>query len=368
MFPKTHLFLQRIKEAAANTVSGAFEQFLDKEINIAKGQRSQASTSQNHLREFLVGESDRDPTFPRILSEADSDFLGGSFARYTKIWPLDDIDVYLPLDGFDLIYAVHGQQMPHTVVSDGVLTSNPLLNPRWMNGEFISSKKIVDGFAGVLMRHYPKKTKVRPSGQAVSVEMVQGKTILTAHMGLGFDVVPCFSMRPHNQNEWPFYMIPDGADGWIRTNPKIDAEISDDLQSKNDKTYRKVVKLIKYWNENKLKQALKSYYIELVVMRAYLARNNAGEFIRSVSYGLAIGFSALNQAVFSGNQQSWIPGAPSVSPGDMPIIGLKSLFLKNVAEKSNEAWSAELAGRKTDAIHAWGQIFGPAFPTLSEGG
>jgi hypothetical protein len=44
------------------------------EINISKGTRKLASTSQNHLREFLADEGRRDCNFPRILSVEDSDF------------------------------------------------------------------------------------------------------------------------------------------------------------------------------------------------------------------------------------------------------------------------------------------------------
>jgi len=39
-----------------------------------------------------------------LLSREDSDFLGGSFARHTKIWPLDDIDIFFPMDGGTLVY------------------------------------------------------------------------------------------------------------------------------------------------------------------------------------------------------------------------------------------------------------------------
>jgi len=188
--------LQLLLEARARTVSGAFERFLDKEINIAKGIRGLASTSQNHLRDFLATERQRDVTFPRVLSIADRDFIGGSFARHTKNWPLDDIDVYLPLDGHGLFYLQNGFCLPYTVVSDGVLTANPLFNSRWMDGFYISSRKLINEFAAVLRRHYPKETQVRPNGEAVSIRMSHGAT--KSGDGLGYDVVPCFSLKPDN--------------------------------------------------------------------------------------------------------------------------------------------------------------------------
>jgi hypothetical protein len=90
--------------AKLKTVKSAFEKFIDKELLITQGYRSQASDSHNALREYLRTENDRDKSFPPILKNADSDFIGGSYGRETKIWPLDDIDIYVPLDGFGLVY------------------------------------------------------------------------------------------------------------------------------------------------------------------------------------------------------------------------------------------------------------------------
>ena len=89
--PDLGRFLGEFAKLQPKSVAGAFESFLKREIDIALGTRSKASDSQNHLREFLSAENSRDRTFPRILSKVDSDFLGGSFGRRTKIWPLDDM-------------------------------------------------------------------------------------------------------------------------------------------------------------------------------------------------------------------------------------------------------------------------------------
>lgn len=67
--------LRLLMEAKVRTVSSAFKRFLDKEINISKGRRSLASTSQNHLRDFLATERNRDSTFPRVLSIADEEAI-----------------------------------------------------------------------------------------------------------------------------------------------------------------------------------------------------------------------------------------------------------------------------------------------------
>ena len=112
-------FIRHFLEFGGKSVSQCFEDMLSEKINIVAGTRAKASDSQNHLRDFLTSEHSHDGTFPRIL--ADSDFLGGSFARHTKIWPLDDIDIFTPLDGEGLTYVRSGQKLPYTVVGDGIL-------------------------------------------------------------------------------------------------------------------------------------------------------------------------------------------------------------------------------------------------------
>lgn len=352
------ILARMLREAEARTVSGAFKQFLDKEINIAQGIREIASNSHNHMRDFLATECDRDATFPRILSINDSDFVGGSFARHVKNWPLDDIDIYFPLDGQGLIYTQNGLRLPYAVVSDDVLSNNPLLHPRWMIGSNISSRKLLSEFAGVLRRHYPGETKVRANGQAVSLRMKQGET--ESGDGLGYDVVPCFFLKPDNPQELPFYLIPDGFDGWIRTNPRYDQQISEQLQKNNEKTFRKVVRLLKYWNTERLFGGLSSYYIELTIARAYLDKNDIGQPVRSVSFGVALGFWALREAVNRGSQMPWIAGAPPIQHGSLTLINQPILW--QAQEAARQAWDYEAAGNQAAALKLWADIFGPNFP------
>lgn len=341
-----------LMEGARLTVAGAFNQFLDKEINIPRGARSAASTSQNHLRDFLNAEADRDVCFPRILSNVDSDFLGGSFARHSKIWPLDDIDVFFPLDGHSLVYSRYGSRLPYTVLTDAVLDYNPLLSApaRWMTGSSISSRKVIDGFAKVLRRHYPVETRIRRAGEAVNVTMDH----------LGFDVVPCFSLRPDSRSETPFYVIPDGEDGWIHTNPRIDSDVSAQLQSKNDKKFRPAVKLVKWWNVNRFADQLSSYYIELGMMHGFLNKNQWGACVSVVSDSVALGFESLRDAAFTGNLTGWIPSAPPVERGNISADDLQ--FLNDVAGAARNAVNAEVAGDSQRALEIWRAIFGPKFP------
>ncbi len=352
----TESILASLLKESVKTVNGNFENLLEKEINIPSGIRSKASDSQKHLREFLEGQHIRDDSFPRVLSINDNEFLGGSFARHTKDKPLDDIDIYFPIDGHNLIYLQGGFRLPFTVVSDNVLSKNPLLTARWMEGSYISSQKLVNGFSSVLKSHYPK-TSIKPNGQAISIQMTQGETV--EHDGLGFDVVPCFRLNPDDKSSVPFYLIPDGVNGWIRTNPRLDTDMAERLNANNNKTYRKVVKLLKYWNREKIGKSISSYFIELAIAKAYQEKNLKSEKISRISEGVALGFWAVDNAVKEGSQTSLVPGSPSVRPGD--ITEIQKNKLSNATVTASQAWKAELEGKEDIAISKWEEILGKKF-------
>jgi hypothetical protein len=207
--------------------------------------------------------------------------------------------------------------------------------------------------------YYPKETQVQSNGEAVSIRMSHGAT--KSGDGLGYDVVPCFSLKPDNPDDLSFYLIPDGNNGWLRTNPRIDNYISGKIQADNFKTFRKAVKLIKYWNSEMLSGALGSYYVELAIARAFLERNNKGEYIQSIPFGVALGLWAVQQALERGYQNAWIPNAPPVEPGSVNPV--QRLLLSYAVMTAGNAWEQEKAGRDHDAIQTWGQIFGDSFLT-----
>lgn len=290
--PAQNALLYNLYRSQQQRIDALFEDLLTRQINIPSGIRSTAGRSQNHLRDFLAAESERDANFPRVLTNVDSDFLGGSFARHTKKWPLDDIDIYVPLDGYNLFYFQNGQTLPYTVQSDGNLFWNPLLSSvRWMNGPWVSSSKIVNEFARVLLRYYPRETEVRPNGECVSVRMSQGATANAD--GLGYDVVPCFSLKPYTSSEFEFYLVPDGNGGWQRTNPRLDNDVCEILHSYHNRLYRKVVKLIKYWNDVQLGGWFSSYYLEFAISNEFWNRKTQNSPIGSISEGLAAAFTAV---------------------------------------------------------------------------
>lgn len=348
------IFLSRF---AAVTLEGAFTKFIDKEIVIPKGARETASDSHNALRDFLRTEYQNDTTFPVLLKNSDADFIGGSFGRGTKIWPLDDIDIYFPIDGYNLAYTDSGNRLPYRVITDGSIGSNPLLTQRWLEGQNISSKKLVSEFAAVLKRKYPR-TEIKPNGQSVSLYTT---LVATAESdGICYDVVPCFFLKHDYSAEPEFYLIPDGNNGWIRTNPRLDDQIASDLNNNNNETYKKVVRLLKYWNKEKLGGAFQSYYIELAIAKKYIQENRFGRVFGKISEGVMSAFNALNDAARNGSLTSFVNNAPAVERGG-EVTAAHLLHLDAVAKASSYAVSYERSGNSQKAIELWQAVWGSGF-------
>jgi hypothetical protein len=150
--------------------------------------------------------------------------------------------------------------------------------------------------------------------------------------------------------------MPDGCGGWIRTNPRADAVVADILQDNHNHLFRKVVKLLKYWNTEQLGGTLSSYFVELSVARVYVQR---AEPVPTLSYGVALAFWAVQQAVTQGVQSSWVANAPSVFPGCLSNAHL--ILLKSDVDLACAAWEDEKARNIVSAAAKWKRVFGDKF-------
>ncbi len=236
----------------------AFENFLAKTVNLSAAQISQGSKSHTHVRELLDNKWQNDSDFPWLV---DGDFLSGSYARGTKIHPLDDIDIMIVLDGTGLFAISNGVQLNARVRGSGA-SGSPVMQHTDERG-YISSAKILEVFREALKETYPN-SEIKKDGQAVNVWLDSYQ--------LGLDIVPCFHIQP-NDGSQDFYYIPFGRGStmWMTTNPKIDERISDFLDQKHDKKLKPVIKLLKYWNKEQNGGRLRSYHVEAVAWYVFNA-------------------------------------------------------------------------------------------------
>lgn len=227
------------------------ENLIAKKITLSQSQIEQGAKSHNHIRELLGNKKDTDPLFPWLI---DGDFLSGSYARGTKIHPLDDIDVMVVLDGTGISLIQNGQIANVAIRGSGDYGSpvNNLTN----NWGYISSQKVLNSFRSALNTSYPN-SKISKDGQAINV--------LLDSYDLGLDIVPCFHIIPRDNSKERYY-IPAGGnnDFWIPTNPKIDNDICKTIDDLHGNKLKPVIRLIKYWNTTQNENRLRSYHVEVL--------------------------------------------------------------------------------------------------------
>jgi hypothetical protein len=240
------------------TVEGAFSRFLEGVLAISTDQRSRASASRENLLDILKARRKDDPTFPRILRG----FLSGSYDRFTKNPPLDDIDVMIVMDGAGLYPEGDGSKLADTVEGSDA-PDNPLTDERYNDDHGRkSSIRILNVFKSALDDAY-KNSEVVRDGQAVRVWL---KTY-----ELGFDVVPCVHVISTLGGRKDYYLIPKGdrTSFWLATNPQFDAGRLDDLDKKQSGRMRGTVKLLKRWNDKPNRGRLRPYHVEVMALNIF---------------------------------------------------------------------------------------------------
>ncbi len=251
------------------------QEFLDKQINLSQSHISQGSTSHTYIRNLLSNRPNTEPDFPWVL---DGDFLSGSYARGTKLYPLDDIDVMIVLDGTGLVPV--GLNTTHYVRGNSEGENSPVHDHLGIDN-LLNSHSVLEAFQKSLLKSHPEST-IRKNGQSVNVKL--------STYNLGIDIVPCFHIKPHNTTEQDFYYIPlgNGESGWLKTNPKIDAAISKRLHEKHSKKLKSIIKLLKYWNREKNSDRIRAYHLESI---AWYVFHNHPSAVTSMAEGIRYFFN-----------------------------------------------------------------------------
>lgn len=322
-------------------VDSALKALVDREIALTLPQISQGAKSHTYVKDLLENKSRSFPTFPRILNGAG--FLSGSYARGTKNHPLNDIDVMVVMDGTGLFAWSKGVMLDAEVKGTGEV-QNPILN-HLGSEKTLSSRKVLQLFHDALKQSH-QNSSVSKDGQAVNIWLKS--------YNLGIDIVPAFHIVPRNGSR-DFYYIPAGGnqDGWLMTNPKIDAQISDTFVKLHGEEFRNPVRLIKHWNKVHNNGRLRSYHLETVVW--YVFSDHPGP-VRSYEHGLRYFFDNCTSTLSN-------PCPDATKIGDSIDKNLsvtdRLLSLQKIDETRKAIRSgdlAELLNPGTNVTH-WGRIF-----------
>jgi hypothetical protein len=332
----------------ATTVNNAFTEFLLDTVNLDPDQTRTARNS----RDWLIEQIDRLPNrysdFPLLVDDYHLNY--GSFARRTKIQPLDDIDIMIGLNA---------QGGTHIVYSDRVeITANPnaerLMQLCHDGNRLINSKKVLNMFKAGL--------KSVPQYKASEIKYTQQAAVLNlSSYDWNFDIVPCFMTAEDELGE-TYYLIPDGNGHWMKTDPRIDKVLTTSVNQQHNGNVLNVVRLLKFWTKRPITTTIPSYLLETIIFEYYEAKTTAASVYPDVEISYLLDHIA--------SVISWDVQDPKGIQGNINRLDIQarqriSAVAKRHAEYARQARQYEGNNNHKSSISAWQDVFGPSLPSYS---
>ncbi len=334
--------------STASTVNAAFAKFLRDSVNLAPGDSRGARQSRDWLRGKLNGFDGSHDDFPLAYKDMHIDF--GSFARRTKIRPLDDVDLIHCLKAEGATYLDVGSKVQLTAIDN-----TRLAGFRHADSKLLSSTRVLNKFKKHLdeIPQY-SSAKTHRNQQAVTLE-------LTSY-DWNFDIVPGFFTTPEIDGR-TYYIIPDGQGHWMKTDPRLDKERVTNVNQDHSGRMLDVLRALKFWNRRPTMPSVPSYAFENVILSYYaIQTTTASEY---VDIEVAKVLDHIRTAIYSA-----IPDPKGIQ-SDMNTLTLEERYAVATrasldAVKAAEARKLEGEGHQKASIKKWGEVFGTEFPTHSE--
>jgi len=233
----------------ATSVNQAFEEFNNGVVNLIKSNTDNARSSRDWLITQLL-------TFPENIDDFPYDYPKrhikyGSFARNTKIRPLDDIDLMYCLGAGGAYYQVdiYNNQKYYIHTENAIDSLKSLSNEDFKLNSIKVVNKLVKALESVPQY---SNAEIKRNQEAAVLNLVS--------YSWSYDIVPCF----YTVNN--FYLIPDGSGNWKATNPEIDHENIERTNINYGGKIYQLVRTLKYWNANFSSPKLGSYLFEVLVI------------------------------------------------------------------------------------------------------
>ncbi|MEY3867878.1 MAG: hypothetical protein RLZZ338_1769 [Cyanobacteriota bacterium] len=272
------------------TVWSAFDQFRKNVVDLDPDQTKKARSSRDYLFEQIKGLARKNAQFPKIVSDYPfNDF--GSFARKTKIQPLDDIDFLIILNidvenrevekAYDNPYTYN---LRFTKPNVYLLSSLPSMTlERFSDNGYINSNKILycirDNLSSISNYRY---ANIKKTMQAVTLNLKSYSWV--------YDIVPAIPVKIYyyEHSNYPksvisHFLIPNGYGQWIATDPRIDADNTTRVNSKHDGKFLPTLRLLKYWN-SRINKPLSSYYFETLAIKVFEKAPKISDFPHAIKY------------------------------------------------------------------------------------
>lgn len=325
----------------AKTVNEGFNEFNKETVNLDPERTKIARSSRDWLINQLILLPGKVVNFPKLYDNMHIKY--GSFARRTKIDPLDDIDLILTFSGEGTTYTTiaYGQNYVLNVPeSAGILS-------RLCNEDgTLNSIKLVNKIVQSL-------DKIEQYKSAEKHRTQEAATLNLASYEWVYDIVPAF------YTDTAYFIIPDGQGGWKATDPRVD---QDRITTINQKYAGKVLQLIrtlKYWNRRALMTTIPSYLFETIILNYIETKDSLSDYI---DMDLIPFWNHLSSSIYNA-----VPD-PKGFQGNLNTLSYSektgiSARANDAYLKGSEAYKIEMEEKnQSKAMNKWIEIFGNKFP------
>ena len=270
----------------------------------------------------------------------------GSFARKTKVRPLDDLDMLVLLrEQSTLVRQASWDSYTYLV---GITDYSSPLKPYTDENGWVLSTKILNGLkSGVQKVHSYRKSEIKRNGVAVVLDLTSYDWV--------FDIVPALPVYDSSGTVL-YHLIPNGKGYWMRTDPRIDQEIVTSANQRQNGHLLPLIRLIKYWNiRSQAAPRLASYHLETILVNAY--RYGYPEIDSRIRWSVPNAFNQLASHVMNS-----CPDPKGLGPTlDANMTWETREKIRNTANDrslyASHALSCEQLGNHQEAIKWWGYVF-----------
>lgn len=244
------------------TVDASFAKFMANTVNLDAEKTTTARASRDFLKGKIAGLSDFFPLF------GDKDINFGSFARRTKIRPLDDIDMIFTLSANGCTWE---ENLNGTVYLNTPTDLPRYKNYRHDNSARLNSRKVINRFVSELssLSHYEKADLHRNQNAA---------TLKLTSYDWNFDIVPAFFTTENSEGN-TYYIIPDGNGNWMKTDPRLDRQRVTDINQTCSGYVLNAIRAIKYWQRRSTMPSISSYLLENMVLNYFETKGEASKYV-----------------------------------------------------------------------------------------
>lgn len=325
----------------AKTVNEAFNKFNTDTVNLDPDRTKVARSSRDWLIGQLISLPEKAEDFPKLYENMHIKF--GSFARNTKIRPLDDIDLILTFSGEGATYntVTYGQNYILTVPE-----SAKLLRKLCNDDGTLNSIKLVNKIVSSLnkIEQYKSADKHRKQ-EAATLNLNSYEWV--------FDIVPAF------YTDTKYYIIPDGQGGWKATDPNIDQDRVSTINKKYDGKVLQLIRTLKFWNNRASMTTIPSYLFENLVLNFTESKDTLNDYI---DINLINFWYYLKTAIYNevNDPKGFQGNLNTLTYAEKVGISTKA---NDTYTKGYEAYRIETEEKnQSKSINKWIEIFGDKFP------